>query len=83
MAMRKALVPQEYAGRKIAAGETFDVEPPHLHLLTVLGRIAEPDPVEVESAQPTYSVSAVEEAPFNRSMQAAPLGAGGKRRHRH
>jgi hypothetical protein len=38
-----ALVEQEYADRRIKVGEAFDVEPIHVQLLSMLGRI---DPQE-------------------------------------
>jgi hypothetical protein len=43
MPRHTAMVEQEYAGRQIKVGEAFDVEPIHVQLLSMLGRI---DPKE-------------------------------------
>jgi len=47
-----------YAGRILQPGDEFDVEPQHVHLMTVLGRAErKPDPVPQE--EPTYGTRAM------------------------
>lgn len=48
MIERTAKVAQEYAGRYIKVGETFEVEPQHVTLLLTIGRI------EPEEGEPGY-----------------------------
>lgn len=38
-----AKIAQEYAHRKVAAGERFHVEPQHVGILAAIGRIEHPD----------------------------------------
>lgn len=78
MHRRVAKVAQEYAGRQVDVGETFDVDQQDLELLIAIGRVERED----GDAVPGFvkrDVVATTPANYNtRDMVAQPLG---KRQH--
>jgi len=67
MPERTAKVEQEYAGRRVAVGERFEVEPGHVGLLLAIGRIEE------EVAQESRAMGAAKPAEYlTRDLHAEP-----------
>jgi len=75
---RVATVAQEYAGRKIRPGQTFDVEDAHVNLLLVLGRIKPEDPEEPVVEKSHHDTELQPEQYANRMMP----GRGKQQRRR-
>lgn len=76
MPERIAKVAQEYAGRQIGVGETFQVEAEHVYLLLTIGRI---EPVEGESGYEVRDMTAGAPAAYmTRDMQPSRPGRSRK-----
>ena len=70
MAQRIAKVAQEYAGRRIKPGETFEVQEIHVRLLEAIGRI-EPVARAAEGAPPTTGAAST----TTREMRPGPAAS--------
>ena len=67
MPRRKALVDQVYWDKKIAAGESFEVESEDLFLLAAIGRISEKD----EEDRQEYATESFDDGGYkNREMKS-------------